>query len=171
MSDKNEVVKYSYSSNVVDKESSGILMFLYLLLNFTLVIGVFCLIGMPSLFIWNPLGFTTKSIVFAWLDSAVVLLIVYEFENIVNRIIDNRVFIVDNVKSFDRAGFYTLLLGIVYMINEKISGHLQVLFVFDKDGNLKLDIFVFIILSCIFLVIAEVFKKAIKIKDENDLTI
>jgi hypothetical protein len=45
------------------------------------------------------------------------------------------------------------------------------LFRFDNDGNLDIDIFVFIIIACISLVIGEVLRKAVKIKNENDLTI
>ncbi|OAA93904.1 DUF2975 domain-containing protein [Clostridium coskatii] len=170
MGDEKSIIKYNFLDSI-NKENNGVLTFLYLLLNFLLVIGVLGLIGIPGLLIWNTLDVTTKVIAFAEINCIIAVLIIYELKNIVDRIMDNKVFIIHNVKSFNRVGVYTLLLGIANMINDKINGSLKIIFVFDKYGNLKFDIFAFIMLSCTFATIAELLKRAIKIKNENDLTI
>ncbi|MHC6179083.1 DUF2975 domain-containing protein [Clostridium sp. JNZ X4-2] len=151
-----------------DKNFSSIITFLCVLLNIFFVMAIIALISIPG-FLW--LGITIKSLVFAEIDSLICLLIVYELKNAIGRIKEDKAFVMDNVKGFTKVGIYIFLLGVAYMINDIMNGSLRMIFAFNKDGSLKLDIFAFIIMGCASIVVAQVLKKAIQIKSENDLTV
>lgn len=152
-----------------DKNHSSIVDFLYAFLNFFFVMSIIIAISIMPGFLW--LGIKVEGIVFAEIDTSICLLMLYELKSIIGRIMDGKVFVIDNADAFTKVGFYIFLLGIAYMINDIINGNLKILFAFNEEGSLKLDIFDFIIIGCVSLVIGQVLKKATEIKGENDLTI
>lgn len=152
-------------------------MFLQVILHISLILVVFGCIMDPIRVIGSKLGllpvsvFSTKTAIFVEVNALIYSLIIYELRNIVDRIVEQKVFIINNVRSFKKVGIYILLIGITDIINNIISGSLRAVFVFDKNGSIRPDIFLFITLACICFVIAEIFEKAIQIKNDNDLTI
>lgn len=154
------------------KNYNNIEMLLYILLNIFLIGGIFVLIFIPGFFIkFIHSKNIIRYIIFAEIECFMELLIIYELKNIMNRIIEAKIFIMKNIRSFSRIGIYTFILGIFYMMGDIINKNFHIIYAFNKDGSLKLDIFVFIILGCTFLVISQVLKIATNIKNENDFTI
>ncbi|MFL0197741.1 DUF2975 domain-containing protein [Clostridium sp. WILCCON 0269] len=152
----------------------GYLFFLEILLDIILVMGVIALVTFSLVTVFSMSQFSSLDLrthVFAIIDCAFYLLIVYELKNILNKVFEEKPFIINNVKSFRRIAYYIFAIGFVDMINNIISRSFRILFVINKNGSVKPDILVFIILGCVFLVTGDIFEKAIKIKDENDLTI
>lgn len=152
-----------------DKNHSSIVDFLYVFLNFFFVMSIIVAISIIPGFLW--FGMKVEGVVFAEIDILICLLMLYELKSIIGRIIDSKAFVIDNANAFTKVGFYIFLLGIAYMINDIINGKLRTIFAFNEEGSLELDIFAFIIIGCVSLVIGQVLKKAIEIKGENDLTI
>ncbi|RMC96950.1 hypothetical protein D9O40_15155 [Clostridium autoethanogenum] len=64
MGNEKSIIKYN-SLDSINKENNGVMTFLYLLLNFFLVLGVLGLIGIPGLLFWNLLNFIKKFFVFS----------------------------------------------------------------------------------------------------------
>ncbi|WP_446899389.1 DUF2975 domain-containing protein [Clostridium sp. LBM24168] len=155
-----------------NKNHYGIAEFLYVILNVFFIAGILGMIFIPDLFKeFVSDKSTIKCIIFAESECLLSLLIIYELKNIMGKITETKIFNSCNVKSFSRIGVYTFILGTIYMVGDIVNKNFHVIYAFNKDGSLKLDIFVFIMAGCTFLVISEVLRKAINIKDENDLTI
>lgn len=96
-------------------------------------------------------------------------LIVYNLRKIVYSI-DMLPFCFDNVKRFKAIGYYIFFIAIFdAILNFKMPSNLVILA--TKYGSLKGSFFIYIVLSCLSFALAEIFRKAIKIKEENDLTI
>ncbi|MCH3964119.1 MAG: DUF2975 domain-containing protein [Clostridium sp.] len=155
-----------------NKNHYGIAEFLYVILNVFFIGGTLGMIFIPGLFAkFASDKSIIRYIIFAEAECLLSLLIIYELKNIMGKITETKIFNLDNVKSFSRIGAYTFILGAIYMIGDIVNKNFHIIYAFNKDGSLKLDIFVFIIVGCTFLTISEVLRKAINIKDENDLTI
>ncbi len=94
-------------------------------------------------------------------------LIVYNLIKIIFNI-DKDPFVIDNVRRLKIIG-YLLLANAVIRLAEPIHGSMQ----FLSIGNYGLtpEKLVYFIIASVCFVISDVFDKAIKIKDENDLTI
>ncbi|KAA8669319.1 DUF2975 domain-containing protein [Clostridium sp. HV4-5-A1G] len=155
-----------------DKDRSSIVTFLYVFLNILFVMAIIVLIFIPALFFnFDYTNHVVRHIAIAEINSIVILLVIYELKGITGRIEERKVFTQDNAVSFKRVSIYTFLLGIFYMVNDMLNGEFHILFAFNKDGSMKIDVVVFIVLGCVFLVISQVLAKAVEIKRENDLTI
>lgn len=153
------------------------LMFLQVVLNVGLIFIILGCILEPiytivRIFVLSSLSmFTIKASIFIEINSLIYVFIIFELRNIIERIAEEKAFIIDNVKSFRRIGMYIVLIGIVDVIDGVISESFKAVLVFYKDGSIKPDILLFIVIACVCFVIAEVFEKAIQIKKDNDLTI
>lgn len=102
------------------------------------------------------------------------MLIIYELRKLLKRISEDKLFIIENVKSLKKVGFYVILVGLVDTLNRIIVGGFGVVFTRlfrEENGSTTLGVFLFIIIGCTVLVISEVVEKAIQLKGENDLTI
>lgn len=96
-------------------------------------------------------------------------LIIYDLRKIVYST-NSTPFCFDNVKRFKRIGYYMLFMSVLDgIINWKKESNFQ--FIGTQSGSLKGSFLMYVILACIALVLAEIFEKAVEIKDENDLTI
>ncbi|MDR3595689.1 DUF2975 domain-containing protein [Clostridium sp.] len=100
---------------------------------------------------------------------SIYFLIIYDLRKIVYST-KSTPFCFDNVKRFRRIGYYMVFMAILDgIINWKTKSNF-ILFG-SESGSLKGSFVMYIILACIALVLAEIFEKAVEIKDENDLTI
>ena len=81
-------------------------------------------------------------------------------------------FINDNVQSFRIIGYSILIMGIGdAIIRYPLPNNTGVEIIATSYGSLKPVFFLYVVLSILALILADVFKMAINIKDENDLTI
>ncbi|QXE17812.1 DUF2975 domain-containing protein [Clostridium sp. 001] len=158
-------------------EKNFIISFLNVTVNIFFVMSLSSMLIFPF-FLALPFNVPIKHLIFLELELALTSLILYELKNVIERIKKDKIFIIENADGFTKIGIYVFLGGIVYEANSIINAYCEppfkldgMLFRFGDDGNLKPDIFVFIIIACISLVIGEVLRKAVKIKNENDLTI
>jgi len=90
-----------------------------------------------------------------------VLYILHELRKVFKSITNHEPFIIANVKSLFRMGIASFLAGIFFIVKLAILNSLLTYVV----------IFIFIIAGCFSLVLSEVFKEAVRVKDENDFTI
>lgn len=99
-----------------------------------------------------------------------ILYILYSLKKIILTIEDKKPFDYKNVKRFNHISKSIFLFGLIQSIN-KLPSQKGFLLVGISNFNIHADILIYIILGCLALVLGEVFKLAIEIKDENDLTI
>lgn len=79
-------------------------------------------------------------------------------------------FCFDNVRRFKTIGYGMFMIGILDgIINFKRKSGLELLA--TSYGSLKGSFIMYIILALMAFVLAEIFKNAVKIKEENDFTI
>lgn len=99
----------------------------------------------------------------------VYFLIIYDLRKIVYSA-DLTPFCAENIRRFKRIGYYMFFMAVLDgIINFKMKSNFE-LFA-TQYGSLKGSFLMYVILACIALVLAEIFEKAVEIKDENDLTI
>ncbi|EHI99559.1 hypothetical protein CDLVIII_2969 [Clostridium sp. DL-VIII] len=136
------------------------------LLNITLImLGLsilwFITIGLPFRFNIN----TCIGLIL----SLVYLLIVYDLRKIVYST-NSTPFCLDNVKRFKRIGYYMILIAVIDgVINWKKESNFE--FIGTQSGSLKGSFVMCIILACIALVLSEIFKQAVELKNDNDITV
>lgn len=114
---------------------------------------------------------TVKSLIFAFIEGMIYVVIINELRKIVDRVIKEKIFTIENVNGFRKIAEYIIAFCFVDFINTIITDKFHILLVFDNNGSMKIDVIIYLILAGTTLVIAEVLEKAIEIKNENDLTI
>lgn len=95
------------------------------------------------------------------ISNMVVIYVLYELRRIFKSIKNGTPFIEDNVKSLFRMGIASCMLSLVFIYK---------LFVF-KSFITYFIILVLIIAGCFSFTLSELFKEAMRVKEENDLTI
>lgn len=102
--------------------------------------------------------------------------IISSLKKILNKILENKPFDNDNIKPFKTIGYSILTIGIVeaivtYPEFRHIEGIVSLRIIQTPSGSLNPIVFLYIILSILAFILADIFEMAINIKDENDLTI
>ncbi|ENK1244619.1 DUF2975 domain-containing protein [Clostridium botulinum] len=145
--------------------------FIKLLLILTIFFCVLVLFyySTAGLFAPDELYGNIIDILVAIIILAIYIIISWNLLKIISSI-DSTPFTLKNVKSFKIIGYLMILLSIVDgIVNFKKKSNLQIMSI--GYGSLKGSCIFYLILGLLALVLAEVFKKAVQIKDENDLTI
>ena len=105
--------------------------------------------------------------------TACFLLLIRDLKNIIKTVLNRNPFTLKNVKRFNRIGFATLYIGLVIFIYDLWTmGFKTFTFVDigpDISGNI--DLVVPFIMGLFSLVLAQIFKQAHQIYQENKLTI
>lgn len=152
------------------KESFSIKFIKVLLILTIFFCGVMLLhYSIAGLFAPGELYGNVSDILVALIIIVIYLIISWNLLKIVYSI-DSTPFTLKNVKSFKIIGYLMMLLSIIDgIVNFKEKSNLQIMSI--GYGSLKGSCIFYLILGLLSLVLAEIFKKAVKIKDENDLTI
>ena len=102
-----------------------------------------------------------------------VLAILHELIKMNNTIIQKLPFIMENVKRMYKIAVYLFIISIYVFIKDWLNFTAHIFaFTFDKTGlNTDSECLVFVLLGLFVLIIAKMFKTAIEIKNENDLTV
>ena len=78
----------------------------------------------------------------------------------------------NNVEHFKRIGYYILLVGVIYaIISYPIQYNSNFEIMSTSYGSIKPTVFLYIVLSLFSFIMSDVFRMAMEIKDENDLTV
>lgn len=111
----------------------------------------------------------TINIGFSFIVYLIYFLIIYNLHYIVYST-NLTPFCFDNVRRFKTIGYGMFMIAIFDAItNFKRKGGLEIFA--SNYGSLKGIFFMYIVLACMAFVLAEIFEKAVEIKEENDLTV
>lgn len=143
------------------------------------IIGVFIVLFEISWVIWaferignkgiiNTLFSIIFSIVFFVSYSNIIISLI----RILDLILQKNPFVSESITCFRRVGYYILAIGIVdAIIRYPIPNNTGFEILAFGNGSLKPIFFLYMVLSLLAFILGDVFKMAIDIKDENDLTI
>lgn len=103
-----------------------------------------------------------------------ILMILYESRKILETVISKEPFVLANVNRFRKIGYLTLVLGVFLALYSILQKGTSIFTILDLGGSgihTNIGIFVPFILGIFSFVIAEIFKVAHDIYEENKLTI
>ncbi len=113
-----------------------------------------------------------KTLLLIYLSSIPALILIIQFLKIFENLREEKVFIESNIKKLKISYITSIIIGIIFMINSII------LFFQTTDPNILVYriltstvTLVFLIFGIGLVVLTEIYKKALKFKEENDLTI
>ncbi len=138
------------------------------LLDLVFLGGLGILITLPYVLTWymNALSLNSSEnynflLGFLYITGVVCLGLVNEIRKIFKTLNRRNPFMLDNVKSLNRVGVACFIIAVAYLVK-----------IFFYNSVLTAIItMVFIIAGLFSVVLAEVFRQAIEVKEENDLTI
>lgn len=152
--------------NTKSKTFAGIVK---IMLDILFAFGIICLIASPLLINDAIYIYTSEATAYLFrnifglliISDLVILYVLYELRKIFKSIKNGTPFIEDNAKGLFKMGVASCALSLVFIYK---------LFVF-KSFLTYFVILVLIIAGCFSFTLAELFKEATKVKEENDLTI
>lgn len=102
---------------------------------------------------------------------AIYLYAIAKLRGILNTVLNKEPFTEQNIKRFKNIGYAVFAAGVINAIVNFPEAMEGSLLVGTPYGGIRTDILIYIIFGCLALILAEVFKQALIIKEENDLTI
>ena len=153
--------------------SSIIKIFLWILLIICLlVVTIGGIIAIKEFNYFNTNN-TLRSLIILYLSSIPASILIVQFIGIFKSLENSKIFDNQNIKRLKISYITSIIMGIMYLVNSII------LFLSRADENWEIVYMllmyvvtlVFLIFGVGLIVLSEIYKKAIKYKEENDLTI
>lgn len=102
--------------------------------------------------------------------TSVYMAIVFLLRKIVKSVSEKKPFCTENVKRFNYISLLVFILSLADVVaNYKLESNVQILA--TKYGSIKPSFFIYLILGLLAMLLSQIFNEAVKIKNENDLTI
>ncbi|MBW4827409.1 MAG: DUF2975 domain-containing protein [Clostridiaceae bacterium] len=115
---------------------------------------------------------TILRIVMGLIFSGGYFVIVFTLKKILESIRKKDPFNRDNTVYFKRIGYYIFIVGVMDAImNYPNPNHSGLQIISTSYGSLKPIFFLYLVLSILSFILSDVFRMAMEIKDENDLTV
>lgn len=100
------------------------------------------------------------------------LLIIFDMKKILNSILLRNPFNSDNIIYFRTIGYIIFIIGLIdAVINYPNGLNLNFQIMATSYGAIKPIFFLYVVLSILSFILSDVFRMAMEIKDENDLTV
>lgn len=135
-----------------------------------LVFAIFAALIFPNSIPIKPL---VSMLIFSIVAYCCALAICHELIKINDTLLHKTPFIMENVKRMQKIAVYLFIISIYVFIKDwlKFKNHIFA-YTFDKYGlSTDAECLVFVLLGFFVLILAKIFKTAIEIKNENDLTV
>ena len=153
--------------------ASIIKIFLYMLLGISSLVVILGGIILIKDFDFFNSSNAMRTLVILYLSSWLASLLIYQFIGIFKSLEKNKIFDVENVQRLKISYISSIIMGIIYLLN-------TILLFFSQENENWIIVYIILtyIITLVFLifgigliVLSEIYKKAIKYKEENDLTI
>lgn len=160
---------------VLGKKSLSTLIKIFLWILFTICLVVVILGGVILIkdFTFFKSNDTLKTLIILYLSSWPASVLISQFIGIFKSLENNNVFDKNNLKRLKISYISSIIMGLMYLIN-------SVILFLNKENENWMIIYmlltyiitlVFLIFGVGLIVLSEIYKRAIKYKEENDLTI
>lgn len=149
----------------------------YLNVFLNISLGVIMLLFFTAVI--NPFGKSNRNLMNTVLTFIVAVIffggyfmVIFNLKKILSSIIQKNPFNFNNILYFKRIGYYILAVGVIdAVINYTKTGDSGFVLIGTSNGALKPIFFLYLVLSILSFILADVFRMAKEIKDENDLTV
>lgn len=143
--------------------------FLRILLSIMLIVSGIVLVAIVVMIFQDVKSRFTIGSCIMFIFHLVYFLVIYNLRKIVFST-SLTPFCFENVRRFKTIGYSMLVIAVIDAIKKfRIQSGLEIFA--TKYGSLKGTFFMYFIVACMALVLAEIFEKAVRIKEENDSTI
>jgi hypothetical protein len=135
-----------------------------------IILALFCYFVFPN---FIPIKSLVSMLLFSIVSYCCTLAICHELIKINDTLICKTPFIIENVKRMQRIAVYIFIISAYVFTKDwlKFKSHIFA-YTFDRTGlNTDSECLIFIFLGLFVLILANIFKTAINIKNESDLTI
>jgi hypothetical protein len=100
------------------------------------------------------------------------LITIITLKKIFDSLLKKNPFNLNNIIYFKRIGYSIFVVGIIdAILNYPKPNHSNLNIMLTSYGSLKPTFFLYLVLSCLAFILGDVFRMAMEIQDENDLTI
>jgi hypothetical protein len=100
------------------------------------------------------------------------LITIITLKKIFDSLLKKNPFNLNNIIYFKRIGYSIFVVGIIdAILNYPKPNHSNLNIMLTPYGSLKPTFFLYLVLSCLAFILGDVFRMAMEIQDENDLTI
>ena len=153
--------------------SSIIKIFLWILLIICLLVVLIGGIVVIKEFSYFNKDNTLRSLIILYLSSIPASILIIQFIGIFKSLENSKVFENQNVKRLKTSYITSIIMGIMYLVNSimlflgRAEENWEIVYMF----LMYVVTLVFLIFGVGLIVLSEIYKKAIKYKEENDLTI
>lgn len=145
-----------------------------IILNITLVIFFMVLIGGILSTLFNTEIVQNEkivSVIVKLLSGYIIFSILILLRKIISSVSNKNPFCKENINRFKKIGYYIIAMGVLYGITDFFNGQNDSGLITTPYGSIGSEIFIFILLGCLALLLSEIFYEAMEIKNENDMTI
>ncbi|MCW3490602.1 DUF2975 domain-containing protein [Dethiobacter alkaliphilus] len=156
------------------KNQNPVLKVTKVILNISFVVLIFILIGGVLTAIYNPdyiNNNSTAAIIIILVTGFLLVKILLHLRQIVHSVAEQNPFSKENVNRFRMIGYSVLALGVFQAIVNFPNRQSGMDLIAVPAGSVGPEIFIFLVLGFLALLLAEIFAEALKIKNENDMTI
>ncbi|MGH4118499.1 DUF2975 domain-containing protein [Clostridium sp.] len=108
------------------------------------------------------------------LGSTSIILILFNLRKIVNSLIKVTPFIKDNVLCLKNISLLCFIIAICYTLNFFINGqykNFNIAYIDSSGIHTDIEFLIFFFVGCFILILSQVFKQAVEVKEENEFTI
>lgn len=150
---------------------------LKIILNILLIIGIGLFIYLSINLLSKQENYTlSKYIVFSLftIGSISLMFIILNLRKILDSLIYENPFIIDNVKRLKKIAIECFIITFCYIINFIINlnyKNFDFVSIDAKGIHTDMEFLIFLFSGCFILVLSNIFEHAVKVKEENDLTI
>ncbi len=150
---------------------------LKIVLNILLIIGIGLFVYLSVNLLSNQGNYTlSKYIVFSLftIGSISLMFIILNLRKILDSLIHENPFIIDNVKRLKKIAFECFIITFCYITNFIINLNykdFEFVSIDAKGIHTDMEFLIFLFSGCFILVLSNIFEHAVLVKEENDLTI
>lgn len=163
-----------------DKRYEIMINFLIITLNILIAVGVVACIVIAAFSITrgnmgggNNLDIAVNLILFL-IGTGSLILILYNLRKILKTVIKVNPFTMENVKSLKHIAYYCFIITICYLINLFYNNQFRnfsFIQIDSKGIHTDMEFVIFFFAGLFVLILAQVYKQAVEVKEENDYTV
>ena len=121
----------------------------------------------------EPSRFIITYILFS-IGGISIILILFNLRKVVRSLINITPFVKDNVLCLKRISLLSFIISICYALNFVINGqykNFNIAYIDSSGIHTDIEFLIFFFAGCFILILSEVFKQAVEVKEENEFTI
>ena len=162
-----------------DKKYNSMARFLIIVLNVLIIFGVLTFISLiMSTLAPGDIGMSNRkyivNCILFFIGTSSLVFILYSLRKILKSVIKAGPFNMGNVKNLKNIAFSCFTITICYLINFFYNNQFKSFRLIDIDPtgiHTDTEFLIFFFAGCFVLILAQIYKQAVEVKEENDFTV